>query len=363
MFLSRNTKKEDAMDSLPQHGERNYLPHLYETRLHSCRRIRESNWPMRKVLSYYHVKRPSVYRWLRRFDELGEDGLRDRSHKPKTPHPSTICPKAAYKVKCFLDQSKRHGWSSVDIWVKTVSSGFPMSYSTALRYLKRLEGYKPYETNPKRHSKKYHTPPFPGDKWQMDVKFVPAECKSPKLPDDKSYYQYTVLDEASRKRFLWFADEHSMFESVRAVAAAVAFFGYAPKTLQTDNGAEFTDRTFAKPGSRYAKGEPCLLDSFCQRQGILHKLIRPRTPEHNGKVERSHRIDQERFYRTLSFSSLGDLREQGARWMRRYNSTPRMVLGLMSPDQAELAKLRELADTTGEVRCRKLIKCLTSSDN
>ena len=106
MFLSRNTKKEDAMDSLPQHGERNYLPHLYETRLHSCRRIRESNWPMRKVLSYYHVRRSSVYRWLRRFDELGEDGLRDRSHKPKTPHPSTICPKAACKVKCFHDQAE-----------------------------------------------------------------------------------------------------------------------------------------------------------------------------------------------------------------------------------------------------------------
>jgi transposase len=98
MFLSRNTKKEDAMDSLPQHGERNYLPHLYETRLHSCRRIRESNWPMRKVLSYYHVKRPSVYRWLKRYDELGEDDLINHStgRRPSTlrrfPH------QAAYKV-------------------------------------------------------------------------------------------------------------------------------------------------------------------------------------------------------------------------------------------------------------------------
>ena len=68
----------------------------------------------------------------------------------------------------------------------------------------------------------------------------------------------------------------------------------------------------------------------------LRKTIRPRTPEHNGKVERSHRLDQERFYRTLSFHSLPDLREQGARRMRRYNSTPRMMVGLMSPNQAEL---------------------------
>ena len=351
------------MDSLPQRRERNYLPHLYDTRLHSCQRIRESGWPMRKVLSLYHVKRPSVYRWLRRYDELGAEGLRDLSHRPKSEHPSRISRKAEYKIECYHRQSKRRGWSSVDVWVKTVSSGFPVSYSTVLRYLRRLGGYEPYRTNPKRHSRGYHTPPFPGDKWQMDVKFVPRECKSPRLPGDKSYYQYTVLDEASRKRFLWFADEHSMAESVRALSAAIAFFGYAPGILQTDNGAEFTDRALARPGGGYAKEGPCALDAFCQRQGISHKLIRPRTPEHNGKVERSHRIDQERFYRALSFYSLGDLREQGARWMRRYNSTPRIVLKLRSPDQAEVEKLRELLDTTGEIRCPKLLRRLTSSES
>ena len=114
---------------------------------------------------------------------------------------------------------------------------------------------------------------------------------------------------------------------------------------------------------RRARGGGCLLDSFCQRQGIVHKLIRPRTPEHNGKVERSHRIDQERFYRTLSFHSLGDLREQGSRWMKRYNSTPRMALGLKTPDQVEFAKLGELMLTTGEIRCPKLGRRLTSSDS
>ena len=105
-FCPKKTQKEDAMDSLPQIGARNYTPHLYQTRLHSCKRIRESHWEVWKVLSYYHVKRSSLYRWLKRYDELGEDGLKDRSHKPKTPHPSTICPKAAYKAKCFHDQAE-----------------------------------------------------------------------------------------------------------------------------------------------------------------------------------------------------------------------------------------------------------------
>ena len=352
------------MDSLAQKPARNYTPHSYETRLQSCKRIRESKWKVWKVLSYYHVKRSSLYRWLRRYEEFGEEGLRDRSHKPKNPHPSKVPDAVVRMISVLHGQAKRNSWSSVDVWVRLNSrEGMGVSYSTVLRYLRRIDGYEAYRTNPKRHSKKYHTPPFPGDKWQMDVKFVPRECKSPKLPGDASYFQYTVLDEASRKRFLFFLDEHSSYGSVLALRGAVAFFGYAPAILQTDNGVEFTDRTFAKPESRFHKGGPHPLDSLCLSLGIEHKLIRPRTPEHNGKVERSHRTDQEKFYRNLSFFSLGDLREQGERWNRRYNSTPKMVLGLLSPDQAELAKLRELAQTTGEVRCPRLAKRLTSSDN
>ena len=87
------------------------------------------------------------------------------------------------------------------------------------------------------------------------------------------------------------------------------------------------------------------------------------TPEHNGKVERSHRIDQEKFYRTLRFYSLDDLRKQGKAWMDRYNSTPRMVLNLKSPNQAELDSLRRIMESTGEVKCPRLLKCLTSIEN
>ncbi len=103
--------------------------------------------------------------------------------------------------------------------------------------------------------------------------------------------------------------------------------------------------------------------SFLLDNGITHKFIRPRTPEHNGKVERSHRIDQEKFYRTLRFHSLDDLRSQGARWNRRCNEMPRMVLKLKSPNQVELEKLMKLMQDTGEARCPKLIKRFTSIDN
>lgn len=64
---------------------------------------------------------------------------------------------------------------------------------------------------------------------------------------------------------------------------------------------------------------------------IEHKLIRPRTTWHNGKVERSHRNDQERFYNFLSFYSFMDLKKQMYRYMRRSNNITMAVLGWMSP--------------------------------
>jgi transposase InsO family protein len=48
--------------------------------------------------------------------------------------------------------------------------------------------------------------------------------------------------------------------------------------------------------------------------GIRHKLIRPYTPRHNGKVERSHRKDNERFYAVNTFTSFNDFRLKLARY-------------------------------------------------
>ena len=77
-FCPRTTQKEDAMDSLPQPGARNWTPRLCQTRLHSRERIRESHWEAWKALSHCRVKRLSLCRWFKRYDGLGEDGLREQ---------------------------------------------------------------------------------------------------------------------------------------------------------------------------------------------------------------------------------------------------------------------------------------------
>jgi hypothetical protein len=61
------------------------------------------------------------------------------------------------------------------------------------------------------------------------------------------------------------------------------------KQIQTDNGTEF--------------GEP--FTWHLADLGISHRKTKIRSPEENGKVERSHRTDEEEFYRTHRFVSIG----------------------------------------------------------
>ena len=62
-------------------------------------------------------------------------------------------------------------------------------------------------------------------------------------------------------------------------------------------------------------------------------MIKPYTPRHNGKVERSHRKDQERFYYNKVFCSFEDLVNRAKYWIREYNNFPMRPLGWMSPKE------------------------------
>ena len=96
-----------------------------------------------------------------------------------------------------------------------------------------------YKPNPKKHNKKHFTSKMVHEKWQIDVKFVLSECKASNL--EGRYYQYTILDACSRKRILYFTNEHTMYETVKASSYAYEKIGCFPKEIQIDNGIEFSD--------------------------------------------------------------------------------------------------------------------------
>ena len=154
---------------------------------------------------------------------------------------------------------------------------------------------------------------------------MPNECKV-NLPEDKRYYQYTCIDEASRERFLWWYEELTPMNTVDFVKRCIKYYGYKPNMIQTDNGTEFSYNQ-----AKIKKEHP--MDTVLRKLEIKHYKIRPRTPEHNGKVERSHRNDNERFYSYLKFYSFEDLLKQGKAYLKRSNNIPMAVLGYLTPKE------------------------------
>ena len=95
--------------------------------------------------------------------------------------------------------------------------------------------------------------------------------------------------------------------------------GFTIECVQTDNGFEFTNR-FAQSNRELVT----LFERTAVELDIRHKLIRPYTPRHNGKVER--------FYDSHRFYSLADFDAQLAVYRRASNNRPMRPLQYSSPN-------------------------------
>lgn len=310
------------MNSITQNNTR-YLPHELKTRIYAVETYRNGN-SIQYVCRKYHISRISLWRWNKKYDGTPES-LIDCSHRPLSKHPHA---QTDEEIKWIKDFIKRNPHITLcELWIKLKrNKGYSRHIVTLYRYLRKTGFYNQVliSGTSKRQSKKYDTPKKIGVKWQIDVKFVPSECKTNSLPDDIQFYQYTCIDEASRERFLYWYTEHTPQNTVDFIKKCINYYGYKPEEIQTDNGIEFTYNM-----EKIKKIHP--MDSFCISNEIKHHKIRPRTPRHNGKVERSHRNDNERFYSFLTFYSLEDLRYQGKQYLKRSNNIPMQVLNYLTP--------------------------------
>ena len=178
-----------------------------------------------------------------------------------------------------------------------------------------------------RISRRYPEILTPGEKVQIDVKEVPYNClRGSVLRNNKHLYQWTAIDECTRMRFVYGFEEHTPENSVRFLLMVIKAFPFRIKTIQTDNGTEFT--------YKYISDENiCPFDKALQKLGIKHKLIPPRTPWHNGKVERSHRNDQRYFYDWETFRSVEELNQKLEKHLNWSNNKTMRTLGRKSPVQ------------------------------
>lgn len=112
----------------------------------------------------------------------------------------------------------------------------------------------------------------------------------------------------------------------------VNVFPFKIQTIQTDKGTEFTYKYISDT-------EICPFDKALDTHKINHKLIPPRTPWHNGKVERSHRNDQRYFYDWETFRTVEELNKKLAEYLEWSNNKPMRTLGYKSPKQLLAEKL------------------------
>ena len=206
-----------------------------------------------------------------------------------------------------------------------------ISDSGVWRILKRLgmnrlpssQRYKPKDRRWKRYEKQ-----LPGHHVQIDVKFIAPI--TPPAPSGaaagggtgsrrKKYYQYTAIDDCTRLRVLRIYDKNNQKTAIAFADYVIARLPFQVETIQTDNRAEFQSSFhWHLPG-----------------KGIRHRYIKPATPRLNGKVERSHRIDAEEFYRLLDGVMIDDTKlfnDKLAEWENFYNyHRPHGGLGGQTP--------------------------------
>ena len=275
-----------------------------------------------KASRKYNKSRSYIYFWKNRWDGTPES-LACQSRRPHH-HPNQH---TQAELKLIRDMCRRNpNLGMVELWHRLRQRGYTRRPESLFRVMRKL-GLFPAAGKKKAYKPKpYQQMTYPGQRVQVDVKVVPRRCiADPEL----RLFQYTAIDEFTRLRFLAAYPEQSTFSSADFLRKLVRWYARRSirvECVQTDNGPEFTNRFLTG-----RQDSPSLFEKTAAELGIRHKLIRPYTPRHNGKVERSHREDQKRFYSCHSFYSLGDFAKQLTVHNCRSNNFPMRPLNWCSP--------------------------------
>jgi len=286
--------------------------------------IKYSNrYTVTKAARRYKTTRQYIYYWKNRYDGSLKS-LYDKSTRPHS-HPTEH---TALELKLIKDMRRRNPKDGLIVfWVKLRQRGYTRHVSSLYRVMIKTNLKLNPKKKKKRKVKKYIQMTYPGERIQVDVKHVPTKCLVNELYG-KKLYQYTAIDEYTRLRYLEIFDELSTYSSKQFLINMIKYFPFTVKTVRTDNGIEFTNRL-----GKSTNPQPTLFERTLKEQNIAHDYIKPYTPRHNGKVERSHRKDNERFYNVKTFYSIKDIRGEVKKYLRSYNNFPMAPLNWNSPKQ------------------------------
>lgn len=269
--------------------------------------------------------------WLAAFREHGEAGLINKSTRPKSqPGELPIRTKERIielRLKTKLCAKKlNYKLTKEDIVVNDRVIGKVIKNEGLVRkYRVRKLKYKYIKLSLS-----------PGELVEVDIKYVPGKIGR------KRYYQFTAIDCASRWRYLKIYDDMGNGHAIQFVEELLKHAPFRVRAIKTDNGSCFTNRYTGYQKSvdpLNARLHP--LDIFMQSRDIIHYLIDPGKPAQNGKVERSHRTDQEMFYDRRKFKTVLGLKKAIRQWNDNYNNLEHCALDGLTPNEA-LARVQNV---------------------
>ncbi len=275
---------------------------LVNWRMKVIRHAGETTHNVSKTCRYFGISRTTFYKWLSRYAAHGEASLCDRPRRPKNcPHET---PKETVSKILYLRQNYHFGPARIASYLHRYHQ-IKIAGSTVHRVLER-NGLSRLPANQKHraHTKRWkrYEKRQPGHRLQVDVKFLE------RIPGTRRrLYQFTAVDDCTRIRVLKIFDACSQKTAIQFIDEVIHRLPFRIHVIQTDNGAEFQSR----------------FHWHLQDKDISHVYITPRTPRLNGKVERSHRTDDQEFYQLLDKDGVSDdihlFNAKLSEWEKYYN--------------------------------------------
>lgn len=274
----------------------------------------------------------SLERWTALYKKHGEEGLIPKSTRPRS-HPN----ETAIRVKeRIIELRKKTKKCALKLKWQLEKENIPIHKNTIQKIIKTEGLVRKYRVRKLKY-KYIKVPLSPGELVEIDVKYVPEKL------DQRRYFQFTAIDCATRWRHLEIYDEQTNTNAIKFLEKLIKITPFKIKAVKTDNGFIFTNRYvgYLKSSTPH---NPRLhgFDILCRELDVEHYLIDPGKPAQNGKVERSHRSDQEIFYDRNRFKTVEDLKKKIRIWNQEYNNLEHCGLNGKTPNEMlELLTIKE----------------------
>jgi transposase InsO family protein len=283
------------------------------------RLIVEDGWPIARAAERFQVSWPTAKRWAIRYQELGSQGMQDRSSRPKTS--PTRTPQPIVRKIVHIRWKQRLGpvgiAGKLSLPASTVHAVLVRCRINRLSHVDRATGepVRRYE-----HAQ-------PGDLLHVDVK------KLGNIPDGGGWrylgrkagnanrhrhhpvshpqigtaFVHTAIDDHSRVAYAEIHDDETAATATAVLRRAVAWYaehGVATRRVLSDNGSAYRSH---------------LWSDTCAELGIRPKRTRPYRPQTNGKIERFHRTMTAGWAFRRLYRSESARRKALPAWLHEYN--------------------------------------------